>query len=177
MSPPTASQGRRHLSGTRGRLDDPDAGTAVPTDGLLVVADDRQLRSMVAHLLFPQRRDAVIALATAPHASEPPLSAQDARSIVGPSVRIYLVRDELILARLDGALGPRLGLGAGASRIWWPGLSTSSRPSDHPLIMPLRSDQTLSTMLAGAFRAGPPPNASAREQDQPGPSDEVIGAQ
>jgi hypothetical protein len=31
-------------------------------------------------------------------------------------------------------LGGRLGLSAGAARVWWPGLTLDSAPSEHPLV-------------------------------------------
>ena len=51
---------------------------------------------------------------------------------MGREARVYFVAWEFLLARLEGALGPRLALRADALRVWWPGLSTRSDPGDHP---------------------------------------------
>jgi hypothetical protein len=103
-----------------------------PADRLIVLSDEDELESMVDRLLDRGRSEVVVAVSASTEAGRPVLSHEEIQSVVGRDARVFLIADEFLLARLEGALGPRLALREDALRVWWPGLSTRSDAGDHP---------------------------------------------
>jgi hypothetical protein len=103
----------------------------------IVVRGEPGLRGMVAYLLSGRRRRPVVALTRSLSTGEPVLMASAVRAVVGPGSRIYYVSREHLLRGLREVLGRRLALPAGGVRVWWPGLSVGSDPSEHPFALEL----------------------------------------
>jgi hypothetical protein len=92
---------------------------------------------MLSLLLSGRRKRPMIGLARSLSTGELVLSPRDVRGVVGPGPRIYYFPGEELLCGLREVLGRGLALPAGAARVWWPGLSAGSDPSEHPLIVEL----------------------------------------
>jgi len=107
-----------------------------------VVHSNPDARSLETHILG-DREHAVVALAPALTGEESVFAPKAIREIVGPHTRIYLIRGDLVLRRLQGALGRKLAPVRGAARIWWPDLSVDSDPDDHPLVQRIQDDSEL----------------------------------
>jgi hypothetical protein len=103
----------------------------------IVVLDKSALSSIEAYLLSSDREQPVVALTQSLESEEPVLAATDVRVVVGPDPQIYYVPEEQLLQDLQGVLGRSLALPRGSARVWWPGLSSRSDPSDHPLVLEL----------------------------------------
>jgi hypothetical protein len=103
----------------------------------IVVRDKSALSSIEAYLLSSDREQPVVALTQSLESEEPVLAAIDVRVIVGPDPQIYSVPEEQLLQDLQGVLGRSLALPRGSARVWWPGLTSRSDPSDHPLVLEL----------------------------------------
>ena len=108
--------------------------------GVVDVRTKRELDSLVAYLLG-DRGQPVVALAAIGGVELAVLAPRSVRVIVGPGPPIYAILQEGLLRRLTDALGSALTLTAGAARIWWPGLASSSDPRDHPLVSPLEVER------------------------------------
>jgi hypothetical protein len=107
---------------------------------LTVVSNEAELRSMIDHLNDPGRVEPVVAVAASTESGEPVLSYAQIRSVVGDDARVYFVSQEFLLARLEGAVGPRLALREDALRVWWHALNTRSDPGDHPQVHAMDSE-------------------------------------
>jgi hypothetical protein len=103
----------------------------------IVVRGRPALRELQGQLLSKDRRQPIVALARSLESNEPVLAASDVRAIVGAEPRLYFIGGDYLLRILQGALGRRLALQRGSARIWWPGVSKRSDPSDHPLVLEL----------------------------------------
>ncbi len=103
----------------------------------IVVRGEPGLRNMQASLLSARRKRPMIALTRSLSTGEPVLVSGDVRGVVGPGPRIYYIPEERLLRVLQETLGRSLALPVGAARVWWPGLSAGSDPSEHPLVLEL----------------------------------------
>ncbi|HEV3048095.1 MAG TPA: hypothetical protein VGY13_12135 [Solirubrobacteraceae bacterium] len=115
--------------------------------GAILVEDELRVQALLEDLLDPRRVGVVIGLAPSfDDEDEPVIPVREVRPIAGPHARIYRVLGEFPLQRLDEELGGRLTLCADAARIWWPGLTRSSDPGDHPLVMALDGESATATL-------------------------------
>jgi hypothetical protein len=115
----------------------------------MVVRGEAALRSMTSHLLLAERAHPVVGLTSSLSDGEcAVLAPSNIYEITGPSVRIYMLAEEDMLAELEDTLGRRLALRPGAARIWWPGLTPRSDPADHPLVLPLEGGESEADVLA-----------------------------
>jgi len=105
----------------------------------IVVHGMEDLRCLSADVLS-DRDYAIVGIAPRADAHEPVLASADVRAVVGPAARIYLLAAEDLLPGLQEMLGGRLAVHRGAARIWWPGASVRSDPSDHPLVPALAGE-------------------------------------
>jgi len=103
----------------------------------IVVRRELRLLKMQAYLLSGTRKLPVVAFTQSLERDEPVLGARDVRAVVGPGPRIYYIPEEHCLLKVRRALGQALTLPVGAARVWWPGLSVGSDPSEHPLVVEL----------------------------------------
>ena len=113
----------------------PRLGEAVSEVSNLVVVEDLDgLRAMEEYLLSPERSEIVLGLSCRTDTQEPVLAPDRVRRILGREAWIYVVKDALLLGNRDGLLAPALSLKVDCTRIWRPGCSAESLPSEHPLI-------------------------------------------
>ena len=105
----------------------------------ITVRKPATLRSMIAWILSVDRSEPVIVVSSVAGSDYPVLSCAQVRRVVGEAPRVYELSGEFLLGRLEGALGPRLALRQESARVWWPGLTTSSDPGDHPLLLAMDS--------------------------------------
>jgi hypothetical protein len=82
----------------------------------------------------PQRDYPIVCLTARPGERDPALPATGVREIVGPGVPIYFVRTRRLTRYLGSLLPPRFDVWDGATRVWWPGVSETSDPLEHPRI-------------------------------------------
>jgi hypothetical protein len=108
--------------------------------GVVEVRTKQELRGLVGYLL-EERSQPVIGLARMEGAEMTVLPPRGVRVIVGPKPRIYVIRRDSLLGQLTKALSRGLTLTEGAARIWWPGLTRTSDPFDHPLVSQVESEQ------------------------------------
>jgi|HubBroStandDraft_2_1064218.scaffolds.fasta_scaffold22319_1 hypothetical protein len=118
----------------------------------VVIASEQDLRSMGAYLLSGDRDQPVIALTWSAGTGQLVLTPGEIRTVVGSSVRIYIVTGKDSLHRLEGVLGRKLALPAGAARIWWPGLTVHSDPAEHPLVLQLEDERAADMLTEFARR-------------------------
>jgi hypothetical protein len=84
--------------------------------------------------LLSERETPVVVLTQSEETLQPVLPAEKIRMIVGPYAVIYYLPGEYLLSHLRVALGHGLAVARGSARIFWPGLSVESDPTDHPLV-------------------------------------------
>lgn len=124
---------------------------------VIVVRDADDVAGLVDAVLDRERLAPIVALTTRHNESQPALDADDVRAALDPHVPIYLIETGDLTRELEERLPPKLHVFGGAARIWWPGVSDSSDPRDHPLIQDrygVYGTQTLDH-LAHAFAQGP----------------------
>jgi hypothetical protein len=109
----------------------------------IVVNGVQELRRLGAEILAARELPIV---GLAPGAAGPVLTPSDVRALVGPGVRIYLIRGDELLAELADAVGPRLALQPAAARIWWPGARVRCDPANHPLVVSLEDERPGDTL-------------------------------
>lgn len=85
-------------------------------------------------LLSPARTRPVVAITTNPHAPAAAVDADRLSIDLGDAAEIVAFETGEATWALTAALPSRLDVYGGAVRIWWPGLSASSSPRDHPLL-------------------------------------------
>jgi hypothetical protein len=107
--------------------------------GVFEVGTKHELRSLLGYILG-ERSQPVIALALMEGAEMTVLPPRGVRAIVGPDPRIYVIRRDALLGQLAKALGRGLAVTVGAARIWWPGVTRTSDPFDHPLVVQVESE-------------------------------------
>lgn len=112
--------------------------------GVIEVGTKQALSDLVGYLLGDRAQPA-IGLTLMEGAEMTVLPPRAVRTIVGPEPRIYVVRKDYFLRRLNKALGS-CGLGLGQARIWWSGLTPNSDPLDHPLV-PELLDERVDSLL------------------------------
>lgn len=105
----------------------------------LVVETRAQLRCLCAEILG-RREWPVIAITLRVDEDGPVFTCTDVRALVGPDVPIYLIYDDDLLDSLRDRLGVRLAVNRGEARVWWPGATVRSDPSDHPAVLALEGE-------------------------------------
>ena len=109
------------------------------------------LHDLEAHLLG-DREHAVVTLTPSLTMDAPVFAPEAIREIVGPCVRIYVIRGDYLLGHLQRVFGRKLAPARGAARIWWPGFSTTSDPDAHPLVQRLEGESDLAALEEFARR-------------------------
>jgi hypothetical protein len=120
-------------------------GAEASDPNYVVVQTDEDLQRL-GHDILGERDGPIVGLTHRLSVAEPVLRCSDIRTVVGPSVRVYLLADEDMLAGLRKLLGSRLRLDAGSIRIWWPGASPRCEPADHPHVIGLEDEDYLDTL-------------------------------
>lgn len=105
----------------------------------IVVETISQLRGLCAEILG-RREVPVIGLTLSADDDRPVLACSDVRELVGPGVRIYLIRGDDLLQSLRELIGSRLAIDRGAARVWWPGAHARSDWGDHPAVLALEGE-------------------------------------
>jgi hypothetical protein len=100
---------------------------------MVVVRTEAEVLSLVGSLVGDRQRP-VIVLTQASESALAVLPPKQVRAAVGPDVDIYLIAGDGLAGSLGEALGRALGVAPGMARVFWPGLSCRSDPSDHPLV-------------------------------------------
>jgi|GEM_PF-2246505 len=85
-------------------------------------------------LLSPGRTRPVVAITTNPHYPAATLNADRLASDLGGAADVVALETGDATWALTAALPSRLDVYGGAVRIWWPGLTATSKPTDHPLL-------------------------------------------
>jgi hypothetical protein len=113
--------------------------------GCLTVETTAQLRGLCAEILGRRERP-VVGLTLQLDDDDLVLLRGDVRALVGPDVPIYVIYDEELLHSMRERLGARLALNRGEARVWWPGATVRSDPSDHPAVLALEGDSPRVTL-------------------------------
>ena len=85
-------------------------------------------------LLSPARTRPVVAVTTNPNTPAAALDAERLAGDVGGAADVVAIETGEATWALTAALPSRLDVYGGAARIWWPGLTAASKPTDHPLL-------------------------------------------
>jgi hypothetical protein len=104
------------------------------------VATKQELCDLVTHL-FDVRSQPVIGLTLMEGTPLTLLPPRGVRALIHSDPRIYIIRNASLLRTLNSRLGASLALRACCARIWWPGLTSTSDPLDHPLIAQLAGER------------------------------------
>jgi hypothetical protein len=118
--------------------------------GVTVVRDRQALASLVQLLLSPERAVAVVAVTGSRRNAAPALDLAQVREIVGPAVPVHFIAERPLLCRFQRAVGRRMALPPWGARIWWPGLSKTSNPRDHPSLWTLETESSDDALTAFA---------------------------
>jgi hypothetical protein len=104
------------------------------TRSLTTVRVPRDVRRLTNEIRRRDRRSAVVAL-TAPGENEQPAFAPGAiwMALAEP-VPIYILASPYICWRFADSIGATLAVDGGSARVWWPGVTTESDPTAHPLV-------------------------------------------
>jgi hypothetical protein len=98
------------------------------------LSSEPELSALAKRILDPRRDYPIVCLTARPGGRDPALSATAVREIVGPEVPIYFVRARRLTRYLGSLLPPRFDVWDGATRVWWPGVSETNDPLEHPRI-------------------------------------------
>lgn len=90
-------------------------------------------------LLSPSRTRPVVAVTTLHNADKPTIDPGELALILGPQADVVALRTGDATWALTKALPSRLDVYNGAARIWWPGLSSTADPYEHPLLFMVAS--------------------------------------
>jgi hypothetical protein len=113
--------------------------------GCVTVETAAQLRGLCAEILGRRERP-VIGLTLGLDDDDLVLIRSDVRALVGADVPIYVICDEELLHSLRERLGARLAINRGEARVWWPGATVRSDPSDHPAVLALEGESPRVTL-------------------------------
>lgn len=112
-------------------------------------------------LMDPERKRPVVAVTTHRHADAPTIDLDELTGALKGHADVVALRTGEATWELSAALPSRLDVYDGAARIWWPGLTTTSDPYDHPLMFiygPRDAEQVARRIVAaicgGDRRAG-----------------------
>jgi hypothetical protein len=98
------------------------------------LSSEPECSALAKRVRDPQRDHPIVCLTARPGERDPALPARGVREIVGPGVPIYFVRTRRLTRYLGSLLPPRFDVWDGATRVWWPGVSETSDPIEHPRI-------------------------------------------
>jgi hypothetical protein len=134
--------------------------------GYIVPSSERELTVLAEAIRDPQRDYPILGLSARPGEHRPALDAASVRAIVGPGVPIYFLRTRQLTRCLSGLLPARFDMWDGATRVWWPGVSETSDPLDHPRIYDPsgRYGQDSLQRLAAEFATQPRPELTMKQQ-------------
>lgn len=125
-------------------------------------------------LLAPARTRPVVAVTTNPNTPAAALDAERLAGDVGGAADVVAIETGEATWALTAALPSRLDVYGGAACIWWPGLTATSKPTDHPLLFVWNPDDVarVQARLVAMVRAraGAPrsaPEASNRAASAP----------
>lgn len=125
----------------------------------------------VGELLSPTRTRPIVAVTSNPHAPAAAVDADRLAIDLGDVVDLVAFETGETTWALTAALPSRLDVYGGAVRIWWPGLTASSSPQDHPLMFcfsAAEAERTARrTILAIRARGRPTTPASPRPPSVP----------
>ena len=129
-----------------------------------------EAETFVRQTLFAgDRTRPVVAVSSNPR--DPAAALDPARLAVdiGDVADVYALETGEATWALSAALPSRLDVYGGAVRIWWPGLSATSSPRDHPLLFCFAPDEAVATArrLIGLVRARAAPRAAPRPPPRP----------
>ncbi len=85
-------------------------------------------------LFAPTRQRPVVGLSTHVHPTRLLMDAERLAAELADHADVVVLETGEVTWTLSSELPPRLDVYGGAARIWWPGLTPSSNPHDHPLM-------------------------------------------
>ncbi len=100
------------------------------------------VNALVGRLLDETRVWPVVLVTTRHREVDPPIAADRLARDVAP-VPVYLMQTGDLTWNLTALLPDGLGVHGGAARIWWPGLTQTSRAHEHPLVFAYSASEGL----------------------------------
>jgi len=134
----------------------------------ITVDTDAEVDTLAGLILDPARTEAVVCLTSRQRQGHPALDPADVRDVVGDGVPVYFLLTGPLTRELSAQLPPTLDVYGGAGRLWWPGVTGSSDPHDHPLIhdrYDVYGTQALSRLRTAWARGQQQVDAGSVEQD------------
>lgn len=117
-----------------------------PEDATTALPDPDQARDLAASLLNPRRKRPVVLLISTAPAGFPGVAA-GLRALLGLAASVVEVQVGPVTDSLRQGLPVGLWATGNACRIYWPGLSGSSDPHDHPYL-PILSDRHVDEVVS-----------------------------
>lgn len=106
----------------------------MPPDTFRTIQEDQAEALARDEILSPARERALVALTTSTPSGEPWLDPEEIAGLLAGRADVVVIATGDATWALSSALPDRLDVYGGAVRIWWPGVTFSSRPEDHPLL-------------------------------------------
>lgn len=101
---------------------------------VLPLATRKDLRRLTTDLRRTNRDYPIVVLTLGARADEPAFPPSAIRPALDPHVPVYVLGSPDLCRRLEYALDPQLAVHDGDARIFWPGVSRDSDPTEHPLV-------------------------------------------
>jgi hypothetical protein len=148
-----------------GEAQSADAGETANAD-CVELSSEPECSALAKRIRDPQRDYPIVCLTARPGERDPALPATAVREIVGPGVPIYFVRTRRLTRYLGSLLPPRFDAWDGATRVWWPGVSETSDPLEHPRIYDPSGRYGPDNLqrLAAEFATKPRPELTLKQQ-------------
>jgi hypothetical protein len=148
-----------------GEAQSADAGETANAD-CVELSSEPECSALAKRIRDPQRDYPIVCLTARPGERDPALPATAVREIVGPGVPIYFVRTRRLTRCLGSLLPPRFDVWDGATRVWWPGVSETSDPLEHPRIYDPSGSYGEDSLqrLAGEFAKRTRPELTIKQQ-------------
>ena len=130
------------------------------------LSSEPECSALAKRIRDPQRDYPIVCLTARPGERDPALPATAVREIVGPGVPIYFVGTRRLTRYLGSLLPPHFDVWDGATRVWWPGVSETSDPIEHPRVYDPsgRYGQDSLQRLAAEFATKPRPELTLKQQ-------------
>ncbi len=132
------------------RLDLQDGGVPVLGEAR-EVEDEEQLEDFCNHVLSPQRRLPVIALANSPHSRFYGVDPKGLAEAVRGMAHVAFLGPQ-VSGQVAQRFGAEFGLIPTAARIYGPGFAAGADPASHPLLRNTRRPNSAKADDPGAFR-------------------------